>query len=277
MKISKKLNMIQTILYPFVIYSRQILFYALCLLISSCSANKKISADTIQMNSLKSSLDSLSIQNSKLQSELSDCNKDLKKLTTENIQTRKEAEDCRAAKETISQRFNNLNSTLSDQEMIMREIKNKAVNALEGLKVGVSQVTYRNGMIYISMEDDFLFPTGKATVSQSARKSVLPVIASLLAEYPDVSVIVVGNTDSLKISRGYADNWSLSTERANSVVRILRNTYHVDPSRLTAAGKGAYRPIDNNNTPEGRSKNKRFYLIINPDKSGLWLLSQKYP
>jgi chemotaxis protein MotB len=121
-----------------------------------------------------------------------------------------------------------------------------------------------------------MFPSGSARINEGGKKA-LSVIADILMEYPLVNAIIVGNADSMKVVKGYRDNWSLSTERANAIVRTLRDMYGVDPARLTAAGKSEYHPIASNATPEGRAKNRNSYIIINPDLSRIWILSQKYP
>jgi chemotaxis protein MotB len=58
------------------------------------------------------------------------------------------------------------------------------------------------------------------------------------------------------------------------VVRILANTYNINPARLTAAGKSEFNPVASNATPEGREKNRRIEIILNPDLSRLWELSE---
>lgn len=123
------------------------------------------------------------------------------------------------------------------------------------------------------MEDKLAFPIGSTKLSDNGRQ-IISVVADVLNDNPGVSVIIVGNTDTIKVSKGFADNWSLSTERANSVVRVLRDTYSINPARLTAAGRGKYNPIADNATIEGRAKNRRIEIIINPDLSRLWELSE---
>ena len=91
----------------------------------------------------------------------------------------------------------------------------------------------------------------------------------MLNQYPKLEVIVVGNTDTTHV-KGVADNWSLSTERANNVVRILREKYTVDPGRLVAAGRGKFHPIADNSTKEGRAKNRRTEIVLNPDFVKIW-------
>jgi chemotaxis protein MotB len=97
----------------------------------------------------------------------------------------------------------------------------------------------------------------------------------VLNENPNLLVYVIGNTDSVKVVRGFTDNWSLSTERANTVVRVLRDQYQVSMDRVTSAGRGKYDPIADNATADGRKQNRRTDIILNPDLSRLWDLIDK--
>ncbi len=115
-----------------------------------------------------------------------------------------------------------------------------------------------------------LFPAGSATWVVQAKHALSP-LASVLNNYPKVQIYVVGHTDNAKIHTArFADNWSLSTERANSVVRALRDSYSVDPTRLLAGGRSKYNPVASNDTKEGRAQNRRIQIILNPDLSKLW-------
>ena len=74
---------------------------------------------------------------------------------------------------------------------------------------------------------------------------------------------VEGHTDNLPINTPrFPSNWELSTARATSVIRYLIEEENLDPERLSAAGYGEYRPIDANDTPEGRARNRRVDLVI---------------
>ena len=119
------------------------------------------------------------------------------------------------------------------------------------------------------MEDKLLYKSGSAVLGEEGKKA-LGNIASALNQYPDLKVVVMGNTDDQKFKNSNTDNLSLSTERANAVVRVLRDSYQVDPVRLTAAGKGKYAPVADNTSPEGRAKNRRTEIILRPDLVKLW-------
>ena len=82
----------------------------------------------------------------------------------------------------------------------------------------------------------------------------------------DINVLVEGHTDNvpLKGSGPIADNWDLSVKRATSVVKIIVENSKVNPTRLTAAGRGEYVPVAPNTTKEGRTENRRTEIILTP-------------
>lgn len=120
------------------------------------------------------------------------------------------------------------------------------------------------GVVYISLADNMLFKTGSYEISPAAM-DILSKIAKIIKDYKNYSVLVEGNTDNVPIRRtNIRNNWDLSTLRASSVVQALQNDFGVDPSRLTAGGRGEYNPIASNDTPEGRQANRRTQIIITP-------------
>ena len=63
---------------------------------------------------------------------------------------------------------------------------------------------------------------------------------------------------------GVVDNWDLSVKRATSVVRILQNSYGVDPTKLVAAGRSFYMPIADNDSSVTRAVNRRTRIVVLP-------------
>jgi chemotaxis protein MotB len=157
---------------------------------------------------------------------------------------------------------------LEEQYKIMQQIEDKINEALADFKDKGVEVYFRKGLVHVSMEDNLLYKSGSSRLDEKGKKA-LTNLAVVLNEYPNLKVIVLGNTDDVKFKNGM-DNWTLSTERANGVVRILRDVCKMDPLRLTAAGKGKYNPVADNATEEGRAKNRRTDIILNPDLDRLW-------
>ena len=235
------------------------------ILLASCGTSKKLESANAQIASQNTQIETLN-------SKVAECDKLVSQLKTENIQYSKEAEACRKAKEAMAQRAENLNKALAEQGTSMEQIRDRAATSLQRFVDQGAEVTYKNGLIHINFTDDFFFKTGSSFISPRGREA-LNTVAQALRENPRVTCFIVGNTDTLTI-KGKADNWSLSTERANAVVRVLHYTYNINPKRLTSAGKGKYNPVASNDTPEGREKNRRIEIILNPDLDRLWELSQ---
>lgn len=133
------------------------------------------------------------------------------------------------------------------------------------------------GVVYISLADNMLFKTGSYDISDRAM-TTLSKIAKIIKDYKDYDVMVEGNTDNVPISRtNIRNNWDLSALRASSVVQVLQNRFGVDPSRLSAAGRGEYRPIADNSTDSGRQRNRRTEIIITPNLDQFMDLIEKAP
>lgn len=120
------------------------------------------------------------------------------------------------------------------------------------------------GVVYISLADNMLYKSGSYEISPAAM-GILDKIAKIIKDYSDYDVLVEGNTDNVPISRtNIRNNWDLSALRASSVVQVLQDKFGVNPSRLTAGGRGEYNTVASNDTPEGRALNRRTEIIITP-------------
>lgn len=109
-----------------------------------------------------------------------------------------------------------------------------------------------------------LYRSGSYEISQNAGQ-ILSKIAKIIQDYREYDVLVEGNTDTDRISRtNIRNNWDPSVLRGSSVVQALQNDYGVDPTRLTAAGRGEYNPVATNSTAEGKERNRRTQIIITP-------------
>lgn len=133
------------------------------------------------------------------------------------------------------------------------------------------------GVVYISLSDNMLFQTGSYEISPRAM-DILSKIAKIIKDYNSYDALVEGNTDNVPISRpNIRNNWDLSALRASSVVQVLQNRFGVNPSRLTAGGRGEYNPIADNTTDAGRQRNRRTEIIITPNLDQFMDLIDKAP
>lgn len=166
-----------------------------------------------------------------------------------------------------TKRLNELESMIAAKDAAMRKLKDtlsKALNAFEGKGLTVEQ---KNGKVYVSMENKLLFQTGSWAVGSEGRRAVTEV-GKVLAQNPDITVLIEGHTDNDKIlgniGGGIESNWDLSTKRATAIVNILAENGGIRKQNLTAAGRGEFAPIMSNDSPEGKAKNRRIEIILTP-------------
>lgn len=112
----------------------------------------------------------------------------------------------------------------------------------------------------VEIKTSILFASGSARLEQTAL-AVLEKLAEILRGFPN-PIEVEGFTDNLPISTpAFPSNWELSAARAASVVHLFMNQ-GVRPGRMAAIGYGEHRPIADNDTPEGRNRNRRVVIVI---------------
>jgi chemotaxis protein MotB len=125
----------------------------------------------------------------------------------------------------------------------------------------MAQVQVTSKEIKINIAAPILFPSGSADPAPSSAR-VLGPVAGILNRLPN-DVIVEGFTDNVPIKSGrYATNWELSAARATAIVDLLADKYSVPQARMIAAAYGEYRPVADNNTREGRARNRRIEIIV---------------
>jgi chemotaxis protein MotB len=231
------------------------------IIISGCGPSKKLKAAQAENAQLNSSVADLTSKNEDLKKQLADITARDEKLATE---LKRYVAECQQSKEKLEV----VQTALKEQYESMQAMKAKIAEALVDFNNKGVDVYYKEGLVYVSIEDQLLYKSGSASLGKEAKAALAP-LATVLNTYPDLKVIVLGNTDDTKFKKG-SDNWSLSTERANGVVRALRDDYNVDPMRLTAAGKGKYNPVADNSTAEGKAKNRRTEIILNPNLQKIW-------
>jgi len=102
-----------------------------------------------------------------------------------------------------------------------------------------------------------LFDVNSATIKPESY-GTLKEMASVLKEYADLKVKIVGHTDA---DGADAANLELSKKRAASVKESLSKEFGIDESRMETDGKGESEPIDKNDTPAGKANNRRVEFI----------------
>lgn len=183
-----------------------------------------------------------------------------KSITQGNVNISKLVDEINASNKYIQHLVNTKNK--SDSLNVV--LTNKLTRSLSREELKDVDIQVLKGVVYISLADNMLYKSGSYEISDRAGET-LSKVAKIINDYKDYEVLVEGNTDNVPIRReNIRNNWDLSTLRASSVVQALQNQYGVDPSRMTAGGRGEYNPIADNATDAGKARNRRTQIIIMP-------------
>ncbi|MEG1665037.1 MAG: OmpA family protein [Mucinivorans sp.] len=173
---------------------------------------------------------------------------------------------------TADDRFAELQDLLAQREAALMEIRSLIDDALESFNGQGFTITERDGKIYVSMDEKLLFESGKSNVSAQGRRAI-GQIAGVLERNPNVEITIEGHTDNkgymAKKGAQIVDNWDLSAHRATEVVRIMLSRSNINPSRVTASGRGEFCPVAPNNSDSQRAQNRRTEIILTPNMDRL--------
>ena len=167
------------------------------------------------------------------------------------------------------------------QEKMTVQQKEKEVSELDrtrkeieaSLKEQIAQKDIKleeiEGKLKVTFVDKILFDSGSVKVKPKGQE-VLLTLSDSFRNREDQKIAVEGHTDDVQIGSVLLDkfptNWELSAARATAVVRFLQEKGNIAPERLTASGFSFYRPVAENETPEGREQNRRIEIILIPER-----------
>jgi chemotaxis protein MotB len=186
-------------------------------------------------------------------------------------------EACKARSAALQGRSNELSMSLEQTKARLEELKRAqaasdaraalfkelSVKLKHMVDSGELSVVVRDGRMVLQLPNDVLFDTGRTEIKpkgKDALKSVAQVIKTLKNRHFQVA----GHTDSVPIKTArFPSNWELSSGRALEVVHLLVEQ-GVDAGMLSAAGYSDVDPVGSNDTPEGKKKNRRTEITLQP-------------
>ncbi len=252
------------------------------LLLSSCVSSKKyadleakqketqdlLNSATVKLNdcleekaTASSRLQTLEDQNAFLKANNQDLINNMGNLTT---LTTKGAENLEKSLESLQEKdltIRKLNDAITRRDSVNLSLVQSLKGVLGNMDDEDIEISVEKGVVFVSISDKLLFSSGSYNVTSRA-KEVLGKVAKVVNNKPDFEFMVEGHTDDVPY-RGngvLVDNWDLSVKRATSVVRILQDSFNVDPKRMTAAGRSEYIPV----SPTEKSKNRRTRIVVLP-------------
>jgi chemotaxis protein MotB len=132
------------------------------------------------------------------------------------------------------------------------------------IDAGDLQIVLRSGRMVLVMPTDVLFDSGKASIKPRG-KETLAQLAAVLSTIKQRRFQVAGHTDNEPIRfSGFSSNWQLSAQRALEVTSLLIEA-GVHPDNLSAAGYGEFDPVAGNDSTQGKAKNRRIEITLQPN------------
>ena len=175
------------------------------------------------------------------------------------IQREKPVFESPRGQKMIAKEFDQAIVLMRVQEVI-DPIKQELQNEFQEFKDSI-EIAVKEEEITISMMGEATFDTGRAVLKKNFTLLLLK-IGEVLGKTKG-EIIIAGHTDNVPLNGGpYRSNLGLSMARAGSVAEYLLKSTSIDPQRLSTMGFGEYRPLESNDTEQGRQKNRRVEIIV---------------
>ena len=224
----------------------------------------------------KRNYEELQADYSELQQELMQTSSSLEQARNAKEESKLQANAMLTAKESELRdreaKLAELEALVNEQKMAVQALHQEVCSALKCFTPDELKIDVRNGKLYVSLSEQLLFPSGKATVNKRGAEAV-DMLATVLKN-SDLEIMVEGHTDDIPISTSkFEDNWALSVARANAITRKFVDQ-GVDPQRVISCGRGEYMPVASNETEEGRQANRRTEIVLEHRLDRLWKLTE---
>jgi chemotaxis protein MotB len=273
--------------------------FLLSVMVGGCVSSSKFEKKVAEADGLNQALQALQQKYDKLTAENNDLKDQFKKLNGDfaqlSIQKDKITADrdeldkvLKSKSDSLSKTINELrgktaalemeNASLKEGVANLKKTKEEEVksvsktyeNLMQEMKGEIAQgqvaITELKGKLTVDVLDKILFASGEAEVKPEGL-AVLQRVIDILKNVKDKAIRIEGHTDNVKIggalARKYATNWELSAARAINVTRYLQKQ-GIDPVLLASVAYGEYKPVADNSTSEGRAKNRRIAIILQP-------------
>ena len=218
---------------------------------------QKLSDASTAAHNVQAQLDEATAINAKLRAELERLGKNVDQMLQEKGTLSKALDDAKTRLEELRK----AQAAAEARAQLFQQFVQKFKKMIDA---GQLKIATRNGRLVLQLSNDVLFDSGQ-TVLKPAGKDALVQIAQVLKTVAGRKFQVAGHTDDVPIQNAhFPSNWELSTVRAVEVVKLLV-AKGVDPKSLSAAGYGEFDPVGTNDLPDGRAKNRRIEITLQPN------------
>jgi len=222
-------------------------------------------------------------ENESLRSELTSERQARKKCESDHAAANQQIDDLKKQLTERGVDINTMSASLAEQKKALEEYGRRAEQLdqirkrFEVLQTKLKKLTQlglkvevRNNRMLIQLPGDILFDSGKEKLKEGGEKILLQV-AEVIRNDADLNkrrFQVAGHTDAKPLVGGqFKDNWGLSAMRARSVLLLLTTEGGLNPAFWSAAGYADTDPVATNDSDDGRQKNRRVELVVQPDVS----------
>jgi chemotaxis protein MotB len=247
----------------------KISFIALCLpliMLAACvSESKYVELETAHNQTSQQ----LQMENKTV----ADLREQVSKLVDENNRHLNTIEDQKGTIEGLENDLGKERSVVQQKDKKITDLEKTRAEIETSLKEQIAQKNIKieeiEGKLKVTFVDKILFDSGSVKIKPKGREVIL-TLADSFKDKKGQSIVVEGHTDDVQIGSALQDrfptNWELSAARATSVVRFLQEKGTIEPERMTASGFSFYKPVDTNETDEGRKQNRRIEIILIPER-----------
>jgi len=155
------------------------------------------------------------------------------------------------------------NTKLKEQRQVYAALNDALKHEVDEKEVLIEQLTNRT--IKVTMQNAVLFDSGEFSLNANGKQILDKIVPSLKEQGDERVVRIIGHTDNVSVhvpNKLFVDNWDLSARRAAEVVRYFIWAHQLPANMFRVEGRSFLEPVDSNDTPEGRAKNRRIEILI---------------
>jgi chemotaxis protein MotB len=221
------------------------------------ATEQKLSELSTSDHNLQAQLDQATAINAQLRSELERLGKNVDQMLQEKGTLSKALDEAKG-------RLDELRKAQAAAEARAQLFQQFVQKFKKMIEAGQLKIATRNGRLVLQLPNDVLFDSGQTAIKPTG-KDALVQVAQVLKTVAGRKFQISGNTDNVPIQTSrFPSNWELSTARAVEVVKLLI-AQGVDARGLSAAGYGEFDPVVANDTADGRAKNRRIEITLQPN------------
>jgi chemotaxis protein MotB len=227
-----------------------------------------------QIAAFQKQVERLEVELQKRKTDISGLEVEKRKLETEKLQLTNQLDNVKDNVVLLKQDLHRKKTIINTQKKVIAQVNETKKQIEHSLKKQIASQEVKleemEGKLKLTFVDKILFNSGSASINVQGKEVLLQISDSLRDQTQNYNTIrVEGHTDNIPIAEGpikkiFPSNWELSAARAISVVRFLELEGKIDPVRMCISAYSYYRPVDTNDTPEGRMQNRRIEIILTP-------------